>query len=1227
MDQLTPNDNKDMPQVLSEKEYHRGGQPTGTSTDTTESPPVSNKEAEVAPPVTLQTHIVIKIEANHPEDQPAEKTDAANEMANLKQDQTHIMTKSEVNPPEDQPAEKTDAAPQVPNSNQDQTHIVTKIEVNPPEDQSTEKTVAANEMANSNQDQAHIVTTSEVNHPPPKDQSAEKSFAGPPTANSNQDQKHIVTKSQVNPPQDQSAENIDVAPQMANSNQDDPDVAELESTADLMTTHQLTPLKHAELSPILPDSVSSSKSSCTSRIESPMDTGSHDQSSSRSCSPNSFASSTSDVSNRKRPFEEDLLIPPPMKRPRVECALPVVPMQPKLYTRSNATLPSPNDEDQVVTHAVEVRDKRHTTFPGGRGVSSPTVGMRQRFKPSSLSEMSFVSKLAINRNPFVSRSHRPLPSHYLKRSFPSLCSNKGSDSVATAESPILINVVKSGNGGRFDCADGDIIGKPTNEKQEKITKMKPMPAAPMRDRISLDKATFTSPKDVLAAKKLLAGIHYVGAIIPKNEAMWLGAHLWIFTIEQLEYSLEAPSKGAWGNGGDLLLAVAGSVLVGVTNTALMESRPTGVAEAYETAIEKSIGLADEQTNPSTCTTQPAFSAAAATPGTTGSADGIQIMKDKVDLISKFDDVASTTGTQSSHGKGSPKQTSPSMVTKVDNNSSASNIGDPVKIQNGSSTSGRLKVEKSEGNNVAMDPSSKQIRQAVNILQRWRSCVERFKSGSVDKHGTDTFLLSGPIGQLLPSLTWQFLQSVRVKTLLEFFSVKKTEASPLIAYYRDWRKHCRLPPIKGYCLSRHLLGICIRLEKAVKSIPPTDAKTRKWMSSVLVTLTGSAKDFIIDACDVSDVDSFLSERTKEWADRLVSWRGQNNLPPLKGSGKVAMVSGWKTSLKDSLDIERGEGRILSEAELLSTPPRDPEDNNADVAKPAQIPEIKKKGPKKQFRAPTYTSGQSALHSEEFLISVLRTDNVRFLNSINIRNAEQLIECDKQPNSAAIVALVKFRTEATSVKAQPATCVRLMYDWTQRVKAKLEEIQSNTVTPLAKKRGPKARDESETRSPTMAYVPKKIIVKRSTRGPNKIFGDPMDALSSSSRAFLETMQIFDASSFLETKTSVISNAYVYWRETERMPPLKGYGAIATVSGWKAQIRKAAQDAGKHDLAATAPTGHSKNNFVVKSEEGKEAIHSPLDSVQVVPKSSPAFLFGLSTKLMHVQGPTGRFLFNCP
>jgi hypothetical protein len=98
------------------------------------------------------------------------------------------------------------------------------------------------------------------------------------------------------------------------------------------------------------------------------------------------------------------------------------------------------------------------------------------------------------------------------------------------------------------------------------------------------------------------------------------------------------------------------------------------------------------------------------------------------------------------------------------------------------------------------------------------------------------------------------------------------------------------------------------------------------------------------------------------------------------------------------------------------------------------------------------------------------------------------------------------------------------------------------------------------------------------------DPFDALSSSSKEFLATMNISTASQFLSARTTDIANAFIKWREDRNMPALKGLGSVASVSGWKKLVRNKAISIGDEDLAQLNQASNAKAPVQDKSWTSK-------------------------------------------
>jgi hypothetical protein len=67
-----------------------------------------------------------------------------------------------------------------------------------------------------------------------------------------------------------------------------------------------------------------------------------------------------------------------------------------------------------------------------------------------------------------------------------------------------------------------------------------------------------------------------------------------------------------------------------------------------------------------------------------------------------------------------------------------------------------------------------------------------------------------------------------------------------------------------------------------------------------------------------------------------------------------------------------------------------------------------------------------------------------------------------------------------------------------------------------------------------------------------GDPMESISAAARSFLESLSITTCEAFLAAGSTGLGEELIKWRKKHGMPPLKGTGHIATISGWKTIVR---------------------------------------------------------------------------
>lgn len=162
------------------------------------------------------------------------------------------------------------------------------------------------------------------------------------------------------------------------------------------------------------------------------------------------------------------------------------------------------------------------------------------------------------------------------------------------------------------------------------------------------------------------------------------------------------------------------------------------------------------------------------------------------------------------------------------------------------------------------------------------------SGNPFEVEEDSFSLDGPMIFLLPKGFKNFLDSIEIKSLFQFLSLKKTETGALCELYGLWRHTCKLPKVTAPAVVRYFLGIHARLEGAVASAPPCDERKRKWMNSTIVVMTGASLEFLVDDRGIYTARDFVDARTKDLSLQLAAWRERKKLEPLKGSGECIIA---------------------------------------------------------------------------------------------------------------------------------------------------------------------------------------------------------------------------------------------------------------------------------------------------------------------------------------------------
>ena len=444
-----------------------------------------------------------------------------------------------------------------------------------------------------------------------------------------------------------------------------------------------------------------------------------------------------------------------------------------------------------------------------------------------------------------------------------------------------------------------------------------------------------------------------------------------------------------------------------------------------------------------------------------------------------------------------------------------------------------------------------------------------------------FPLDGPISSLFPKSARNFLATAKVGTLFKFLSLKKTETGAICDFLKVWRRECQLPELSLLALAKHLLGITARVEAAIAVVEPIDERNRRWMIDPIIVMTGAARDFLVEDQGIMTATEFVDARTKELALKLADWREKHGMVPLKGSGKVAMISGWKAAAREAMEAEVNHGKVLPNIDLeaeaaveVTQVANRPLSSKGPVVAVSPKPPRKSAGPTKEkaptVKTPPTLSGerqvQYALSTKLFLEDVLGNVATLHLEKAGISTASEFFSMTPEERSALIRILVNYRTIEDP---SGSGFVALIDEWSKKLTDALEKMTSKDHSENKEQGLESPLNKKPRLSEKKPQEKKQEGTKEVTKGPvTRKHKDPFDSLSSVTKRFLSTLGIHTAEAFLKTRTTDIAQVFVEFRQREGMPDLKGLGAIASVSGWKANVRKAAKDLGKNDIVVMEP-----------------------------------------------------------
>jgi hypothetical protein len=868
--------------------------------------------------------------------------------------------------------------------------------------------------------------------------------------------------------------------------------------------------------------------------------------------------------------------------------------------------------------------------------------------------------------------------------------NYQSQSLSPSQRPSIRSIVL-GNAGKAIVGakkpSSVVAKKPSSEAAKKpssVVAKKPSNVPGVTVKVSLAKRKLRPTRRMLIAKKekeqatkLLQGVGDLLEWLPKEDCKFLAESFWILTKDQLRWVLAQSQDQEEvavpdGISKDATPSVKASqlrdeILVKLATSKLL--RPDA-ADDKESLQDKSTEAATSQVDKASSEAFETLAAADTKGKSTLTELSTELGKPNMD-----------TNVASQASKLAELSTTHERAT------GAVDVGGEA--QSGSLIE-KNEDKKVEGNSeLAIDAVAAAVskldegdrRAAEARMDSWRELIEKEKKEqTIEKQ----FPVDGPISFLFPIATQNFLASIPIKCLHGFLSLKKTETGAICDMFRLWRQKCNLSDMPSLALGRHLTSIALRIEKALSSHPIVDADTRQWMMDPIVVLTGAARDFLVYDQKMYTASVFVEVRTKDLAMKLEEWRDRLNMVSLKGSGKVAMISAWKAGAKEAMEAEKDFGKVLHnvdlEAEALSAADAP---ITKDEATGPVLPERVASGPKKIKIAPkqmdqvtqqhpipsdkekpampleTDRHLRYTLHSTMFLQDILGKATNELLASANVKSAAELFDAEKTEGSQLYRAVIdanrarsdsecksvvdswclSLRTELDLFRANlpvvapppptsAATIPTKSASTIPQKSAATVPVKAEVLPPKAEAPPPKSsKAPPQKKAKIKAAVDSRPIVPRRT-APTRSFEDPFDGLSNVTKRFLGTMNITTAEKFLSSRTTDISVNFVDWRIKENMPELKGLGAIASVSGWKAQVRKFAKEMGLQDLADMEPANKASWGKEAREVSRTSPKEAPRKKIRTKPPPSKGHapshedvLFGNSRHTFAVQDESGK------
>mmetsp|Transcript_12617 Transcript_12617/g.27291 ORF Transcript_12617/g.27291 Transcript_12617/m.27291 type:complete len:2302 (-) Transcript_12617:1765-8670(-) len=524
--------------------------------------------------------------------------------------------------------------------------------------------------------------------------------------------------------------------------------------------------------------------------------------------------------------------------------------------------------------------------------------------------------------------------------------------------------------------------------------------------------------------------------------------------------------------------------------------------------------------------------------------------------------------------------------------------------------------------------------AEALVLTWKKKLDDRKSANKAIPRSESLLrvifpLGGAVSTLFPPAFLQFLQCAGITTAYDFLSAKKTENSRLVGMFLIWREKHMLKVAKPAVVARFMLSVSARVHTALSVVPPVNSFTRDWTGCNLQALTGAAREFVIFECRFSKDSDFLNNPTKDLAKRLAKFREAKGMPVLKGTGNVATISGWKSLVKDTGDVEESLLALVPDipfdmkALLLAKEEEDSarmgpvekrqkpstQDRASVTAAPAPAP-APVLGPGTPTRStgcsdptcskskPEGVAGASISTaptkspepdlSPSTSIPAMRECSISpSALSPSLRHSSAILEEVLKPSQFKFLSAAGITTADKLIRAdksEQSSIIQKLARW--RRERGFDEIDASLLVKAISQWTSKVQTRLDTQKPedrnekskdTITKPPRKSKKNKRRTLPKKFEAnsglDPIEALSKMAKDFLMTEGIATAQQFLSRRTSDLAAAFIAWRELQGLVALKGFGAVSIMSGWKGVVRDTCRAIGESELVEIDRTVRGK------------------------------------------------------